>query len=120
MHEAEAVGGRWVHFRGGCRVAAPGPVHAIRDLGEIVAVLTQWIGPEGRSSRRTVRGNNLYGYAATGQPLWRVRPPSGSTRPLLLTGFLECEDDLRLHEAHGWWVSVHAATGDCARCDWIG
>jgi hypothetical protein len=120
MGVVERIGADRLDFGGGNVVQAPGPVCALEEHGDVVAVLIQWIDGAGDEPLRRVRGDNLYGFGPDGRLLWRVRSLEGVCRPLLLTGFLEDAPGLRLHEAHGWWVDVEPATGRVVAAHWIG
>ncbi len=86
----------------------------------MVAVLIEWIDEGVDQPTRRVRGNNLYGYGRDGGLLWRVQGPERLERALLLTGFLEDTQGLRLHEAYGWWVDVDPGTGRVIQAQWVG
>jgi hypothetical protein len=114
------VGRSRLDFGAGSLVRVPGAVTAVEEVGEVVAVLLAWIDEAVDRAHRRIHGNNLYGYSRGGRRLWRVHGPTGVKRPLLLTGMLDGEVGLRLHEAHGWWVDVDPPTGRVTRVEWIG
>lgn len=118
--EADIVAPNILRFRNGVTREFPAPIATLREIEGITVVLLQWIQWGADPVVGWTHGNNLVAFDAQGNCLWTVHCGQGVARPLLLTAFMDGEDGLRLHEAHGWWVRVDARSGCVVACDWIG
>lgn len=120
MLNADFIAPRCIRFRNGVTRELPALIAAVRESEGMAVLLLQWIQPSADPGVGLTHGDNLLAFDAQGECAWRVHSGQDPKRPLLLTGFLQDEDGLRLHEAHGWWVRVDPRSGRVLASDWIG